>query len=105
GLTQVRLEIEYAIDAPACEAVDRLPVIANREKAGPRHRDESLQEPRHRGRGVLKFVHEYMFKFRKRIGATLEDIGSPVEHVGEVDTAFGRKRCLRSLENRTPAKS
>ena len=70
--------MDDVIDVSACEAVDRLPVIADGEKAGTSHHDESLQEPRHRGRGVLKFVHEYMLKFRKRIGATLQDVGSPM---------------------------
>src|SRR2546428_8274489 len=86
--TEVRLEIDDVIDVSAGEAVDRLPVIADREKASPRYRDESLQEPRHRGRGVLKFVHEYMLKIRKGIGAPLQDIGSLVQHVGAVDPAF-----------------
>src|SRR5437773_11266252 len=76
GRTEVRLEIDDVIDVSASETVDRLPVIADREKAGTSHHYESLQEPRHRGRGVLKFVHEYMLKFRKRIGATLQDVGS-----------------------------
>src|SRR5207249_9403686 len=67
-------------------------------------RGESLQEPRHRGRGVLKFVHEYMLKFRKRIGATFQDVGSLMQHIGEVDTAFGQERCLISLENRNSEK-
>src|SRR5437879_6780121 len=104
GWTKVRLEIDDVIDVSAGEAIDRLPIIADREKAGPRHRDKSLQEPRHRGRGVLKFVHEYMFKFRERIGATLQDVGSLMQHIGEVDTAFGRERGLISLENRNPEK-
>ena len=42
----MRLEIDDVIDVPACEAVDRLPVIAHREKSGPCHGDQSLQEPR-----------------------------------------------------------
>src|SRR2546428_5176691 len=78
GKTEVRLKINDVVDVPAGEAVDGLPVIADREKPGFCHRDESLQEARHRGRGVLKFVHEYMLKFRKRIGTTLQDVRSPM---------------------------
>src|SRR5207247_9132213 len=98
--TKLPLKIDDVSDAPAGEAIDRLPVIADCEKPRPRDRDESLQEPRHRGRGVLKFVHEYMLKFRKRIGATLQDVGSLMQHIGEVDTDFGQERCLISLARR-----
>src|SRR2546427_13299300 len=48
GETKVRLEIYDVIDVPPREAVDRLPVIADRKKARPRHRDECLQESCHR---------------------------------------------------------
>src|SRR2546427_11012673 len=45
-----------------------------------------------------------MLKFRKRIGAPLQDVASPMQHIREVDTAFGRERGLISLENRDSEK-
>src|SRR5438552_8264536 len=46
-----------------------------------------------------------MLKFRKRIGAALQDVGSLMQHIGEVDPPLGRERCPISLEDRNSEKT
>src|SRR5438552_4357493 len=45
-----------------------------------------------------------MLKFRKRIGAALQDVVSLIQHIREVDPPLGRERCLISLEDRNSEK-
>src|SRR5437667_8910880 len=45
-----------------------------------------------------------MLKFRKRIGAALQDVGSLIQHIREVDPPLGRERCPISLEDRNSEK-